>query len=61
MWVTLPGRPLIDAEGRHKKDVNGKLAYVAVLDWDDRALNDRFSAALVAAVRRAHPSDLEES
>ena len=60
-WATLPGKPQIDAEGRHKKDVSGKAAYVAILEWDDRALNNRFSAAVVSAVRRTHPGDLEES
>jgi hypothetical protein len=60
-WATLPGKPQIDAEGRHKKDVNGKAAYVAVLGWEDRALNDRFSAAVVSAVRRHYPADLEDS
>ena len=60
-WATLPGKPQIDAEGRQKKDVNGKALYAAVLEWEDRALNDRFSAAVVSAVRRHYPGDLEES
>jgi hypothetical protein len=36
-------------------------AYVAVLEGEDRALNDRFSAAVVSAVRRRYPDDLNES
>jgi len=59
-WATLPGKPQIDAEGRHKKDVNGKPAYVCILEWDSRALSDRFSNGVVSAVRRRCPGDLEE-
>jgi hypothetical protein len=30
-----------------------------VIEWKSRELRERFSAAVVAAVRRAHPSDLD--
>jgi hypothetical protein len=59
VWVSLPSKPVLDRDGRHKTDGNGKPAYVPVLEWLCRDLADRFSAAVVELVRRAHPGDLE--
>jgi hypothetical protein len=50
-WASLPSKPQIDKEGRHKTDVNSKAAYAAILEWNNRDLSDRFSAAFVAPVR----------
>jgi hypothetical protein len=57
-WAALPSKPQIDKEGRHKTDVNGKTAYVPVLEWKNRELTDRFSAAVVELVQREHPAAL---
>jgi hypothetical protein len=59
-WATLPGKPLIDKEGRQKTDVNGKSAYVSILEWRDRALSTAFSDRVVELVRTAHPKVFEE-
>ena len=59
--ATLPAKAQIDKDGPQKKGVNGRAAYVAVLEWQSRELNDRFSNAVVSMVRWAHPGDLEES
>jgi hypothetical protein len=58
-WVALPGKPQIDPDGRQKKDVSGKPAYVAILEWDSREVSDRFSAGIIALVRAAHPGALD--
>jgi hypothetical protein len=60
LWAGLPAKPEIDRDGRRKTDINGKPVYAEVLRWRDRALADRFSQAVVAAVRQAHPNDLVE-
>jgi hypothetical protein len=57
-WATLPSKPLIDKDGRHKADTGGKPSYVPVLEWCSRDLADRFSDAVVALVRAEHPGDL---
>jgi hypothetical protein len=57
-WAGLPSKPLLDRDGRQKID-NGKRAFEPVLEWRDRALSDRFSAAVVALVLAAHPDALE--
>jgi hypothetical protein len=52
-WASLPAKPQLDQDGRHKRDVNGKLAYTAFLRWRDRDMAARFSAAIVELVREA--------
>ena len=42
-------------------DTNGKPVYAEVLRWRDRGLSDRFSRAVVALVRQAHPEDLADA
>jgi hypothetical protein len=60
-WAMLPSKPQIDKDGRHKTDADGRPAYSPVIEWRDRALADRFSAALVALVRAEHAVDLESA
>lgn len=57
-WASLPSKPQIDREGRHRADINGKPAYTAILSWRDRDLADRFSQAVVDLIRAEHPGDL---
>ena len=58
-WATLPSKPELDSEGRRKHDINGKPTWAPVIEWKSRALREGFSEAVVAAVRRAHPGDLD--
>jgi hypothetical protein len=59
-WATLPGKPVIDrASGRHV-EADGKKRYSAILAWPDRGTADRWSDAVVALVRQAHPGALDE-
>jgi hypothetical protein len=60
-WASLPSKPVLDRDGRQKTDVNGKPAYAAILEWRTRDLADRFAAAVVELVRRAHPDALGEA
>jgi hypothetical protein len=60
-WASFPGKPLI-GDGRALLDDKGKQRYVQFLEWTDKAASDRFSAAVVAAVRAVHgPEALEPS
>jgi hypothetical protein len=52
-WVGLPGKPIIDAEGRHAVGPNGKKRYGVVIEWRDKDIGDRFSAAALATLRAA--------
>ena len=57
--ASLPSKPQIDKDGQHKRDFNGKPVYAAILEWRDRDLGDRFSAAVVALIHAEHPDDLD--
>jgi hypothetical protein len=59
-WCGLPGKLQVDSTGRQKTDTTGKPLYAAVLQWRSRELGDRFSAAVVSAIRRAHPGVLDD-
>jgi hypothetical protein len=58
-WASLPAKPQIDRDGRQKTDAAGKPTYAAILEWRDRALADRFSEVVIAAVRTVHPEALD--
>jgi hypothetical protein len=53
LWVALPGRPQIDAEGRHQIGPDGKKAYLPAMRWRSKEIGDRFSLAVIEALREA--------
>jgi hypothetical protein len=57
-FAALPSKPRIDKEGPKRTDPNGKPAYAPVLEWRSRALRDRFSEVVTAAIRRMYPGAL---
>ena len=58
-WATLAAKPALDSDVRRRLDINSKPVWAPVLEWRTRELRERFSDAVVAAVCRAHPSDLD--
>jgi hypothetical protein len=60
-WVGLPGKPIIGADGTVARDDKGKVRYVPILEWADRAASDRFGAAVLAAIRAEHPTALPDA
>lgn len=59
-WAALPARPVLDQDGHHLADPArpGKRQWAAVLRWRNHDLGDRWSAAVCALVRAAHPKAL---
>jgi hypothetical protein len=57
-WTTLPAKPQIDGDGRHKRDARGRPAYTKFLEWRNRELSNRLSEALVALICSTHPDAL---
>jgi hypothetical protein len=53
-WAALPSKPVLGADGK-QVEVSGKRQYAAILEWRDRELSNRFSAAVVDAVQAEHP------
>jgi hypothetical protein len=60
-WASLPSKPILDRDGRHMADENGKKRYAPILSWADRDTADRWSAAVVELVRQHYPEALGES
>lgn len=59
-WAVLPSKPVMGSDGVALRDRNsGKVRYVSILSWRDKAIADRFSAAVVAAVEAAHPGAVQ--
>jgi hypothetical protein len=58
-WATLPQKPEFDSEGRRRLDINGKPTWSPVLEWRTRDIRDKFSEGIIAAIRQAHPDDLD--
>ncbi len=56
-WAGLPAKPQV-TEGKIKTGDNGKALYVAILEWEDRDLSERFSAAVVKAIEAKFPAAL---
>jgi hypothetical protein len=59
VWGGFPGKPQIDADGRHIT-VDGRPQYTRFLQWETYDLANRFSDALVALVCAHHPEAFEE-
>jgi hypothetical protein len=57
-WVSLPSKPVLDQTGQQKRAINGKPVYVPVVQWRDRDLEARLSAAAIELIRVAHPGGL---
>ena len=52
-WVNLPAKPQLDRNGQPRTDINGKPLYTSIVEWGDRDLRDRFSEAVIGAIREA--------
>lgn len=51
-WIGLPGKPQLNAEGQPLRDDRGKIKYMAVAEWSNRAAADKFRDAALAALDR---------
>jgi hypothetical protein len=51
-WASLPSKPLVGKDGVAIRDGSGKQRYAPILEWSIRESSDRFSSAVVDAVRR---------
>ena len=54
-WASPPSKPMIDRDGVAMKDTNGRVRYSPVVEFASKQVRERFSAAVVDALRAAHP------
>ncbi len=57
-WASAPSKPMLDRNGCAVTDGAGKRRYVAVVSFSDVPTKRRFSDAVIAALRLAHPEAL---
>ena len=57
-WASPPSKPMLDREGAALKDAAGKLRYSPIIEFTSREIRDRWSAAVIDAMRAAHPEAL---
>ncbi len=59
-WAQMPAKPQMDKDGVALRDkTTGKIAYVSIIEVDDRATRNAFSQAVVSAVLKFHPTAFE--
>jgi hypothetical protein len=54
-WATPPSKPQISRDGNVIKDQNGKIRYTPVFEFTSREIRDRWSGAVIEALRTSHP------
>jgi hypothetical protein len=54
-WASPPSEPMIDRDGVAMKRANGKLRYSPTIQFATKEIRNKFSDAVIAALRAAHP------
>jgi hypothetical protein len=54
-WASPPSKPMFGSDGMVMKDANGKIRYVPIISFKDRATRDKWSAAIIEALRLSNP------
>jgi hypothetical protein len=59
-WASAPGRARVGRDGVQMRDSGGQLQFVPVFEFADRAAQDRFSEAVLAALHVSRPDVLAQ-
>jgi hypothetical protein len=59
-WIGLPSKPWVDRDGVVKRGDNGKIIYIPVVEFTDRATREAFSDRVVAALLEFAPSAFDD-
>ena len=54
-WASPPSKPMIDRDGIVLRDEKNKIRYQPIIEFTSKGVRDRFSTAIIAALRLAHP------
>ncbi len=54
-WASPPSKPMIGADGVALKGDSGKLRYSPIIEFTSREVRNRWSDAVIEAMRSAHP------
>ena len=59
-WASPPSKPVLTRDGQHMRGSDGKLLWTQLIIFANRELRDRWSDAVLAALRQSHPHALDE-
>lgn len=59
-WVAPPSKPRLGRDGQQRRDANGKAQWSPVVSFATKELADKWSDAVLAALRVSHPLVLNE-
>jgi hypothetical protein len=54
-WASPPSKPMVGTDGVTLKDDNGKTRYTPIIEFSSREIRNRWSSAVIDAMRAAHP------
>src|SRR4051812_30083032 len=55
LWVSPASKPMLDRNGVQMKDANGKLRWTPIVSFKDKQARDRWSRAVIGALKSQHP------
>jgi len=55
VWASPPSKPMLNRDGIQMKDANGKPLWSPIISFVNREARNKFSGAVVDAMRLAHP------
>lgn len=58
LWASPPSKPMIDKDGYVVTDNAGKRRYVTIIEFVSKEVRDRWSMAVIDALRAAYPGAL---
>jgi hypothetical protein len=58
-WASPASKPMLDRNGQQMKGADGKGLWVPIISFNSKAVRDKWSGAIVDAVRQAYPQALE--
>ena len=54
-WVTPASKPMLGKDGTALRDADGRIRYSPIVSFESRHARDRFTRAVLDALRLAHP------
>ena len=55
-WASPASKPVLDRDGKHKRDLSGRGEYLPIVSFASRELRDLFSDAVISALRDFEPA-----
>ena len=57
-WASPPSKPMIDRDGHVLRDDKQKIRYSPIIEFSSKDIRNKWSSAVIDALRAAHPEAL---